>query len=170
MKVFVKWYITILLRTISTAVEPSGVNVINMLIRSFYTHKCSGAQLLTLLVHSTRSYPNFYAVCSIPGVHNSNLMVGQIFFWHIQGLIIFNTFKGVFIKETSKINKILGFVDQLRSTGAKAAYRTLLQLTPGAITNEESITLNCVKVFGAANLSSCGFNMIEWAISRPKLI
>ena len=51
----------------------SGVNFINMLMCSFYTHKCSGAQLLFHQQNNTQLYkyaqlevrPIFYAVCSI---------------------------------------------------------------------------------------------------------
>ena len=63
----------------------SWVNFINMLARSFYELKYSGAQLLFHPQNYAQLYqcahlevaPNFYFVCSIPGVHNSNLMAGQ---------------------------------------------------------------------------------------------
>ena len=39
-----------------------------------------------------------------------------------------------------------------------------------SVTNDESMTLNCVKVFEAAKFSSFGFKIIELITSRPKLI
>ncbi len=51
------------------------------------------------------------------GVHNSNLIAGQIFFDISKGQswLVLTHSKGVFIKETSKLNKIWGFVGQIKS-------------------------------------------------------
>ncbi len=52
---------------------------------------------------------------SISGVHNSNLMAGQIFFWHMQKLIGCNTFKECFYQRNKQNKHNLGLAGQIKS-------------------------------------------------------
>ncbi len=69
---------------------------------------------LVLCVNGIDNKNNFIKPCSKTGVNNSNLMIGQKKFWHIQGpkFISINTFKRCFLNQSKQK---LGCVGNIKS-------------------------------------------------------